>query len=212
MCRLLFISSKNEVNTSEHLKTFAEICNNSKEYQGHGWGCSYLINNEWIHYKNINPIWDDDLSNFPSSKRLIAHARSAFKDKDIVIENNMPFSDDNYLFVFNGELHGVRLKADGRIGAEKIFNFILRINKNDIESAIKKSVSIIKKRSKYIRAMNFIIADKKHAYISSFFEEDPEYFTLWLKKDDEKIIVCSNSYPQEEGWKPISNNLIGEIE
>ncbi len=69
MCRLLFIKSKTEFNISDHLKIFSEICKNSKEFQGHGWGCSYLVNNEWIHYKNIKPIWEDDTSQLPYYKK-----------------------------------------------------------------------------------------------------------------------------------------------
>jgi len=36
----------------------------------------------------------------------VAHARSAFEDKDIVVENNMPFTDGERVFIFNGELRG----------------------------------------------------------------------------------------------------------
>ena len=211
MCRLLFISSKKEFNTSHHLNKFAEICSNSKEFQGHGWGCSYIINNEWIHYKNINPIWEDDLSKFAKTNRLIAHARSAFMDKDITIENNMPFVRDEYIFIFNGELHGVRLKSDGRTGADKIFNLIMRLNKNNMKNAIERTVRIINERSKYIKAMNFIIADKNHSYFSSLFNEDPDYFTLWMKEENDLNIVCSDPYLEEKDWIPISNNYIGEF-
>ena len=56
MCRLLFIQSKNEFPIKEHLAQFSELAKNSKEFQGHGWGCSYLVNNDWKHYKNISPI------------------------------------------------------------------------------------------------------------------------------------------------------------
>ena len=142
MCRLLFVKSKTEFNISDHLKIFSEICKNSKEFQGHGWGCSYIVNDDWVHYKNIKPIWEDDTTHFPSTKRLIVHARSAFQDKDIVVENNMPFYDDRHIFIFNGELNGVKIKADGRIGAEKIFNFIKRFDNGNMFNAIKK-VSIL---------------------------------------------------------------------
>ncbi len=122
MCRLLYVRNKVEFKISDQLQKFAEISKSSKEYQGHGWGCAYLENNSWKYYKNIAPIWDDDLTQLGKTTLLIAHARSAFQDKDIVVENNMPFYDDDYVFIFNGELHGVKIKENGRIGAEKIFN------------------------------------------------------------------------------------------
>lgn len=211
MCRLLFIDSKNKFDTKHKLEIFADLCKNSKEFQGHGWGLAYLENNEWKHYKNINPIWEDDFSQFPKTNRLIAHARSAFRDKDIRVENNMPFYDDKYIFIFNGELHGVKIKSEGRIGAEKIFNFIKRFNSGDMEIALKKGVGIIEKRSSYIRAMNIIIADKHNVFVSTKYSEDPEYFTLRYKKTNDQLIICSDKFPNDDGWNKFDNNFTGEI-
>ena len=209
MCRLLFVQNKNEFSISEHLSIFATIAKNSKEYQGHGWGCSYLVNNEWIHYKDISPIWDDDLEQFPKSKRLIVHARSAFEDRDIVVANNMPFYDDKYVFIFNGELRGVKIKADGRIGAEKIFNFIKRFDKNGMDKALPKGVEIIDKKSTYIRAMNIIIAEKNKVHYSSLFNEDEDYFQMYYKQSDDELIICSEVYLEELGWNKIKNKSNG---
>ena len=209
MCRLLFVQNKNHFSIGEHLSKFASIAKNSKEYQGHGWGCSYLKNNEWVHYKNINPIWEDDLEQYGNSNRLIVHARSAFEDKDIIVENNMPFYDDKYVFIFNGELRGVKIKAEGRIGAEKIFNFIKRFDKDEMEEALAKGVDVIDKRSSYIRAMNIIIAEKDRVYYSSLFNEDEEYFQMHYKQGVDELIICSEVYPDETGWNKIDNNSNG---
>lgn len=81
----------------------------------------------------------------------------------------MPFFDNNFIFIFNGELRGVKINAEGRIGAEKIFNFIKRFHYDDMKSAMEKSINIIINRSKYIRAMNIIIIDKINGYVSSPF-------------------------------------------
>lgn len=93
---------------------------------------------QWQIYRNIRPVWEDDFSSLPDTTLLVAHARSAFEDKDIVVENNMPFSDGKAVFVFNGELRGVKIKEEGRIGAEKIFNFIRRFDSGDPLAALKK--------------------------------------------------------------------------
>ena len=94
MCRLLTIRSNTAFSIEPHLKKFADIAQNSKEYQGHGWGCAYLDEAaDWKIYKNINPVWEDDLSRFGKTALFVAHARSAFEDRDIVIENNIPFFD-----------------------------------------------------------------------------------------------------------------------
>lgn len=211
MCRLLYANSKTEFSIADHLKKFAEISKNSREFQGHGWGCAYIQNGEWNYYKNVKPIWEDDFSTFGNTKRLIAHARSAFKDEGIIVENNMPFYDDKYIFVFNGELRGVKIKEEGRIGAEKIFNYIKRFDKDGIKNAMIRGTDLIKKRSAYIRAMNLIIADKESAFVYSHFNEDADYFTMHVKKSGDDIIVCSDPFSNDAGWSPIENNLLMEI-
>ena len=144
MCRLLYIRSKEPFDPIIHLQQFAHMAQNSKEFQGHGWGCSYLSDNEWKYYKNINPIWEHNFENIPNTTTLLVHARSAYKDEGIIIENNMPFYDNNYVFIFNGELQGVKIKSEGRIGAEKIFNYLKRFEEKDnMLESFKKGLIII---------------------------------------------------------------------
>ena len=208
MCRLLYMRSEQEFDIAEYLEKFAFISKNSKEYQGHGWGFAYLKNDQWHVYKNINPIWQDNFDIFGKTTILIGHARSAFQDKNIRIENNMPFTSSDIIYIFNGELHGVKIREEGRIGAEKIFNFILRFNKGNLFDALKKGTAIIERRSKYIRAMNIIMADKKLVYLSTLFNEDKEYFTMHVKKKGNKLIICSDPFPEENGWRKIENRTI----
>jgi glutamine amidotransferase len=209
MCRLLYVRSEDELSIADHLAPFAQIAKNSREYQGHGWGCAYLRNGEWQFHKNIAPIWEDDApARFGTTRVLVAHARSAFENRGIAIENNMPFNDDKYVFIFNGELRGVRLREEGRIGAEKIFNFIKRFDKGDLVSAVTRAFGIIEKRSAYVRAMNLVIADVEKAVAATLFNEDPDYFTLRLKKDDRKLMLCSEPFPGESGWTDTPNRSI----
>ena len=210
MCRLLVVRSQKLFDPREHLERFASVCKNSKEYQGHGWGCAWKDSGQrWQTYRNIRPVWEDDLSRFPRTSLLIAHARSAFEDRDIVVENNMPFSDGERVFVFNGELRGVKIREEGRIGAEKIFNFIRRFDRGDTLAALKKAVELIRNRTKYIRAMNIIMVKESGIYLSTFFSEDEEYFTMRYKEGPE-LVVCSEAYPSEGGWCRIANETVRE--
>ena len=190
------------------MEKFAYISKNSKEFQGHGWGFAYLENDQWQIYKNIQPIWEDNFDAFGKTTVLVAHARSAFQDKDIRIENNMPFTSGDNIYIFNGELHGVKIQEEGRIGAEKLFNFIIRFDKGNLLDALKKGITIIEKRSKYIRAMNIIMADKKKAYLSSLFNEDDAYFTMHVKNDNNKLIICSDPFLDEDDWQKIGNRTV----
>ncbi len=207
MCRLLFVRSLAPFSIQKHLEKFAYISKNSTEDQSHGWGCSYLDETgKWHHYKNITPQWDDDLAQFGTTTLLIAHARSAFRDEGIVVENNMPFFDEKYVFIFNGQLDKVKIKSDGRIGAEKIFNYIKRFDKGNILEALKKATQIITKRSEYVKAMNIIITDGTSAYVCTQFSERAEYFTLHYKKSGDTLIICSDPYNEEVGWENFPNN------
>jgi len=116
----------------DYLTSFAAICRQSKEYQGHGFGVALRRNGNWAIKKSLKPIWDEQLGDIGRGDFLIAHARAAFRDEGIALENNMPFYDNERFFIFNGELHGVRLKSAGATGAHKIFNYIKRFDCGDL--------------------------------------------------------------------------------
>ncbi len=211
MCRLLYVNSKQRFAIEDYLKKFALVARNSREFQGHGWGCAYQTETGWKFYHNVKPIWEDEFSKFGFSDRLVVHARSAFKDEGIAVENNMPFNDEKNIFIFNGELRGVKIKEEGRIGAEKIFNYIKRFDKGSIKEAINKGTEIINKKSKYVRAMNIIWADNEAAYVYAQFNEDEDYFTMYKYQNKNTVAVCSEKFPDENDWLPISNNSLTEI-
>lgn len=210
MCRLLLVKSNWDFQIKPHLESFAGICRDSKEYQGHGWGTFYLENGSPQIYKHIDPIWSHDYEKFGSTRFLMVHARSAFRDTGITTANNMPFTNQHYAFIFNGELHGVRLKADGRIGAEKLFNFIKRLDKGSMEETFHRAVRLIRKGTAYIRAMNILMADirTQSVYLCSLFNNEPDYFTLYIKKLTNGFIICSDVYPGEKNWNPIRNDTV----
>lgn len=210
MCRLLVVRSQQPFSPAEYLTPFALIARNSKEYQGHGWGCAWKDEDQpWQLYKNIRPVWEDDFSRFPRTTLLLAHARSAFEDRDIVIENNMPFTDGERVFIFNGELRGVKIKEQGRIGAEKIFNFIRRFDSGDTLAALKKAVHLIRNRTRQIRGMNIILAKERAIYLSTFFTAEEDYFTMRYREGPE-LVICSEAFPSEEGWKSVPNETVRE--
>jgi predicted glutamine amidotransferase len=211
MCRLLFVESDEPFDIASHLSPFAQISRDSKEYQGHGWGCSWMENERWNTYKSVRPIWEDHFEIFGKTTRLVAHARSAFKNEGIMVENNMPFENPPWIFIFNGELHGVRIREEGRIGAEKIFNLIRRLDRGDMLSALRKAVDVIQKRTRYVRAMNIVVVSDTRAYVASVSNEDPDYFTLHVRKKDGIRILCSEPYPGEVGWERIQNHSIKEL-
>ena len=206
MCRILYARAEQEFSISELLENFAGVARNSSEYQGHGWGCAWRENGQWRQYHAINPVWEDDFSVFAKTDLLLVHARSAFRDEGIVIENNMPFSDGDSMFIFNGELRGVRIKSEGRIGAEKIFNYIRRFDRGDKLTAMTRAVDIIHKRSAYVRAMNIVLSDGRETFVSSSYSENPDYFQLHQKRSAGLHLLCSHPFAGDSGWSRIDNN------
>ncbi len=206
MCRILLASADTAFAIEPLLQAFAKISRDSREYQGHGWGCSWQTDTGWQHYHCIDPIWHDDLSQFDDTRLLLVHARSAFRDEGIVVENNMPFSDGESVFIFNGELRGVRIKSEGRIGAEKIYNYVRRLNKGDLLAALEKGVSIISRRSQYVRAMNILLSDGERHLLSSNYNEDDEYFQMHKTTRNGVQVICSDPFQGETDWQPIANH------
>lgn len=202
----------------EHLDALTRISRESREYQGHGWGCAWIEErgqHEWRFHYDILPIWSDRSRPAGRAVLLLAHARSAFRDEGIRIENNMPFSDGQRAFAFNGELRGVRIRERGRIGAEKVFNFVKRFDRGDFAAALQRGLDAIERRTRYMRAMNVIVADTAHrVYFASRFREDPDYFQMHTAEVDGTQIVCSEPYPGTAGridWTPIENGSTGVL-
>ncbi|MYE70364.1 MAG: hypothetical protein F4087_05055 [Gemmatimonadetes bacterium] len=223
----------------EHLAALARIARDSKEYQGHGWGCAWLENAgagddgiqahgpdiagsprrrrsaRWRFHHDIAPIWEDAARPAGRTTLLVAHARSAFRDEGIRVENNMPFTDGERVFAFNGELHGVRIRERGRIGAEKVFNFVKRFDRGDFTTALTLGLDAIERRTRYMRATNLVVADRaRRVHFASRFSEDPEYFQMHTAIVDGARVLCSEPYPGTAArvrWTPVANGQTGTL-
>lgn len=209
MCRLLCVESPNGFDMEEHFAAFAAIAEHSVEYQGHGWGCAWREDDQWRSHHSIEPVWEDPCRPAGRSTLLLAHARSAFRDEGICVENNMPFQQGGRFFAFNGELQGVRIREKGRIGAEKIFNFVHRFDRGDLRVALKHALDAIERRTRYVRAMNIVIAEPSQVCIASRFNESPDYFQMQRCTVDGVRIISSEPYPlpflKEARWTPVPN-------
>jgi predicted glutamine amidotransferase len=208
MCRILALTSSHPVDTAIHLRAFADIARHSREYQGHGWGCAWQESGQWRTHHSILPVWEDDVGRLGEARVFLAHARSAFRDEGIAVENNMPFVDEPFAFVFNGELRGVRIAETGRIGAEKLFRFMVRHGAGQREEGMRTAVRLVGQRTRYVRAMNAVIAGEGRFVCCSSFNEDDEYFTLHAKRSEGLTMVCSEPYRGEAGWTPVANRTI----
>jgi predicted glutamine amidotransferase len=212
MCRLIAVKDRRPFAMSPILASFAEMAHRSREYQGDGWGCAWHDGHGWQLHRSVTPVWADDLARFGATRLLLAHARSAFRNEGIQVENNMPFIEDRLAFAFNGELHGVRIREAGRIGAEKLFNTIRRVTNGSVADGLAKAAKVIRRRSAYVRAMNVLLSDGETIYLHSFFSEQPEYFTMHVARSNGRLVICSEPLPVEAGWQPLPNDTLEAFE
>ena len=208
MCRLLCVHAQLPFAIEPHLDVFAAIARDSREYQGHGWGCAWLEDGQWRLHHDIRPVWEDRRDCFGETTLLLAHARSAFRDEGICVDNNMPFGDGRHVFIFNGELRGVRIREQGRIGAEKVFNYVKRFDRGDMHVALERGLSVIEKRTRHVRAMNVILASPARVHVSCRFAEDSDYFQMRERESGGVRVVCSDPYPGTTGWTRIDNGAV----
>ncbi len=209
MCRLLAVIAQDAIDVGAHLDAFTRVCRESPEYQGHGWGFAILRNGAWERYRSVTPIWDDATRPTGATRVLLAHARSAFRDEGIVVENAMPFLEGDQVFIFNGELHGVRLPVQGRTGAERIFRFLRAPARSGDPAAVQRSLAILRTRSAHIRACNFIIADPRQLMVQSAFAGTSRYFTLHARKLGREHAICSAPYDDgDPRWTPMVTNTV----
>ncbi len=225
MCRLLALRADEPIELGAWLPLFAEACRTSKEYQGHGWGVAWRENGGWRRYRSVRPIWEDAAPSLPRSTVFVVHARSAFRNEGIVVENNMPFLGDDLAFAFNGELRGVRLSAPGATGAAKLMHLLERfrgVPDADPGAALTRLADVVRRRTEYVRALNVVAGLGEDVWLHNEYSEDPEYFTLHEARTTMEAVAmdvaCSEALegPGETlAWRPLGNGttrlLGGEV-
>ena len=180
MCRILGLQADERLDAVPWIEAFGRRCRDSREFQGHGWGMSWRQNGSWRRYRSIRPIWEDSVE-LPATRLVLIHARSAFRNEGIVVENNMPFLASDLAFAFNGELRGVRLSAPGEPGAARLLHLLERFNAaagGDTLEALTRLDALIALRSDYVRALNIIVSDGRSFFINCRYSEEQDYFTL----------------------------------
>lgn len=216
MCRLLALHATAPFDANPWIDAFAERCRASHEYQGHGWGAAWRTDGGWDRTRSIDPIWEPGRTPVPEASVVVVHARSAFRNEGIVVENNMPFVEDDLAFAFNGELRGVRLTAPGETGAHRLCHLLDRFRRTadaDLESAVERLDDVMTRRSDHIRAMNIVAADRTGVVVHSHFADDPDYFTLHqarVRIGDAEVQVASSEPFSMPGltpaWNPLPNH------
>lgn len=222
MCRFLVLRAPEPFDPVPWIEPFAERCEASREYQGHGWGVSWWTGAGWERHRSVEPIWDEIPDRLPASTLVLVHARSAFRNEGIVVENNMPFLSGDLAFAFNGELHGVRLSVPGETGAARLFTLLERFRAScggDLLSALERLDRVVTERSEHVRAMNMVVSDGRDVWVNAHFSQEPDYFTLWRAEVPGEggglLAVSSERFDTDSAtpaWAPIPNRATLKLE
>ncbi|PIT90356.1 MAG: hypothetical protein COU22_02585 [Candidatus Komeilibacteria bacterium CG10_big_fil_rev_8_21_14_0_10_41_13] len=194
MCRFLLVNTSQEENHQALLKEFIVRCRQSQEDQKDGWGLAYLSKGKLKIIKDLQPVWQSlEVESLPETDFLLLHARSALENTSVDdLNNNQPFYEQGVLYAFNGLVKKVRLKMPGRIGAHKIFNFILsKIKDLPLMEALEASVKSLSLNSGYLRALNLLLVTGEQAAVSCNYNEEPDYFTVHYGQTDDSLVISS---------------------
>ena len=191
MCRILALAGPRPFDVTPWLRAFADHCHDSREYQGDGWGLVWRTGEGWERHRSLDPIWSDvrDVGSdggYPLATAFLIHARSAFEDGPLALELNMPFLAGDWAFAFNGELRGVRLSVPGANGAHRLHTLFQRFRhgrENHARAALSRLDQVVTRRTRYVRALNVVVADPDGIHVTSRFSEDPAYFTVHVSED-----------------------------
>lgn len=200
MCRILLATAAEPFDPAPLVAEFAAMCAASPVFQGHGWGAAWLTGAGWRLHHAPDPVWEQPALPVDRVRHLLVHARSAFRDEGIAVENNMPFAAGDEVFVFNGELHGVRLSVPGRIGAERIFNLTRNLGPA-------RARDVLLARTRRVLGMNWITVDRRRAVLSAYPGEDAGYYTLHAADSATFRAVCSRPLPSIREWRPIEPGI-----
>jgi glutamine amidotransferase len=175
-----------------------------------------------MRHRSVEPIWTEIPRELPESRLVIVHARSAFRNEGIVVENNMPFLADDLSFAFNGELRGVRLSVPGETGAARLLELLRRFRSSEgggLGPALERLDRVVTSRTEYVRALNTVVSDGQAIWLGSRYSEDPEYFTLWHASLPElaggTAVACSERIETPEStpsWQAIPNGATVELD
>lgn len=180
MCRILALRADEPVDMAPWLLAFRAVCRASPEYQGHGWGVAWREGEAWQRHRSVTPIWEDPFTP-PPTRLAVVHARSAFRNEGVVVENNMPFLGDQSVFAFNGEIHGVRLRVPGGTGAARLHRLVDRFverAQGDQVGALRRLDEVVRARSAHVRGMNIVTSDGHDLFALCRYGQDDDYFTL----------------------------------
>lgn len=229
MCRMILAVGK--FNTDWLIQDFILMAsdqnekhekNIDKEFKhGDGWGIAYLSKDEFKIFRSTKAVYEDaQIEQFRNLKTnfVILHARKTSKG-DVVLENVHPFeyklNGHHYLFFHNGTIreemdYDYQYQPVGTTDSERLFYYLLTNTNGQVtENELRSKLNSLKDYT----AANFMLSDGKITYASSWYAENPKYYTLKVFQKSDSVILASEVLPhyKADDWLKLENQDIVSV-
>ncbi len=196
MCRFVAVISKDDINLEPYLNFLKLQAKEGKRApHGDGFGFWILSDNGEHYYRTTMPAWKYRGS-LPEGKIAFLHARKrGLEGAPISILNVHPFLYDGRVFMHNGSLKIEKHpKALGNTDTE---SFFLKL----MDLGLEKALQNVKKRGNF-SSLNFVMWDGGKIIIFRAARRRENYFTIYIKRDGNKIIVSTEG---DDSWEEVKN-------
>jgi predicted glutamine amidotransferase len=186
--------------------------NNPDFTHSDGWGIVIGKSGKMSFYKKAIACWEDPkyLEYFDiDADFLLLHARKASPNVSVNYSFTHPFRKDNWFFCHNGTVKD--FVKPNTSDSKTFFALLLdRLKeKNDVTESIKDSI----KQLKEYTALNFILANKRKAYVlNKFILNYPKYYSMKFLVKEDFAIVSSEILGHFKGWLSMGNDILAELD
>jgi glutamine amidotransferase len=188
MCRLFGAAASAPINVRfELLESDNSVLRQSEQHDS-GWGCTYYRSGEPITRRfPVAAHADDGFTEATTAEGelIVVHVRRATVG-GLSLDNTHPFTEGRYSYCHNGTIIKASLleplasrRPAGTTDSERFFNlFMERLDPEDIEGTLRKSVEDVCERCKF-SALNLILSDGRRLYAYRF----GLYELFWLVRN-----------------------------
>ncbi len=202
MCRFVAVISKDDIPLQPYFSFLLNQAKNGKRApHPDGFGFWIKSSDGNYIYKSTLPIWENNVT-VPNGKIGFFHARKMGESgAKVDIRNVHPFVRDG-VFMHNGVLSIP--KNPKAIGDTDTESFFLTLLDYGVKEGIEKIIG-----NYDFKSLNFVMYYKEKIYVLRLAKEMQEYFTIFIKREGERIIISTEK--DEEEWEEVENGKLWVI-
>ncbi len=196
MCRFVAVISKQNTDLNPYLDFLKIQAKEGKRApHGDGFGFWILSDDGEHYYRTTAPAWKYHGS-IPKGRIAFFHARKKGRNgAPISILNVHPFLYDGKVFMHNGSL---KIDKHPRaLGGTDTESFFLNLADVGLEKGLEK----IRKMENFT-SLNLVMWDGENTIIFRAARKRENYFTIYMKKENDKIIVSTEG---DDSWIKLKN-------